>query len=622
MKLFNFSRGGTKSFLVGAAAIALLVFLAYLPALSAGFIWDDDAWVYNNPYVKGERSILKVWYTAEVPGQNYPLTYTFFWVQCRLWGLNPLGYHLSNIVLHILDAVLLWAVLRKLHAPAAWFVAAVFALHPLMVESVAWVTEAKNVLSAFFLFSALLLFLRFELDGKRSSYALSIMLYMLALLSKTSICTFPLILIILRWYREGEVRFKYIRKLLPLFTLSLLAGAFTWYYETGHVGVRGMEWAMPFTARIIIAGKAFWFYLGKLLLPVKLTFIYPRWYPSPERAGEWVFPVTALAFLVFLWLARRRLGRGPFACLASYTVLALPALGFIGFYAQIYSFVADHYVYLAVIGPIAIVSAGASRLISNAWIKNILGCAVLVSLGILTFNQSGIYLDPETLWLDTIKKNPRAWMAHNNLGVLYARQGRLNKAIDRYSEALRINPDHAGALNKLGEALALQGRFDEAVARYSEALRISPGYAEAHYNLGKALARKGAFDEAILHYSRAIRFKPGHAAAHYNLGNALAAQGAFDAAVAQYAEALRIKPDHEKAHVNLGNACQKLGRYPYAVRAYKRAILINTDNVSAHFNLGIAYLHLGDGDSALYEYGVLKDLDGDMAAKLLDSMQE
>jgi hypothetical protein len=286
-----------KNFLLGSGLVTLLILGAYSPVLKAGFIWDDDFWVYHNPVVRGEESISRIWYTAAVPGQNYPLTYTFFWAQRRFWSFNPVGYHLTNLLLHALNVLLLWMILRRLKLKSAFAAALIYGIHPLLVESVAWITEAKNLLSAFFVFSSFIFFLEFEDRGKKSAYFLSLSLFLLALFSKTFVAPFPLAVLVLSRYRSGRIRRVVLKAIIPFLVLSLLAGAFTWIYEVRHVGVQGEEWAFSGVERILIAGRAFWFYPGKMILPLRLTFMYPRWAISPAGGMAWLYPILMIAVL-------------------------------------------------------------------------------------------------------------------------------------------------------------------------------------------------------------------------------------------------------------------------------------------------------------------------------------
>jgi Flp pilus assembly protein TadD len=610
--------------LIGAGGLCLIILAAYLPVFRAGFVWDDDAWVWANPHVRGERSILRVWHTDESLGQNYPLTYTFFWLEARLWGFHPFGYHLANVLLHGADAVLLWLILRRLKLRGAWAAAAAFGLHPINVESVAWVTEAKNVLSAFFLLSSLLAFLRWEEQRRASRYAASLALYFLALTAKTFVATFPLALLTLRWWRGEKISRRMLGETAPFLLLSLLAGAYTWRLEVAHVGTRGEPWSLAWPERILVAGRALWFYLAKIVFPVRLSFVYPRWEISAGDAVVWLYPLLAAIILIAFW-NRRRKGRGAFAAAALYAVLLAPALGFISFYAQIYSFVADHYAYLAAAVPIAAAASLAGALPPR--VARAAGAAVLSVLFLLTTLQTGKYRDSQTLFRDVIEKNGACWLARNNLANDLFAEGKTAEAIAELETALRTRPDdprllanlghallrtgraeeaepllrkaiavdpaYAPARNTLGVLLFEGGRTDEAIREYEEAIRIDPASGEAHNNLAEALIYRGRTAEAAPHLDRAIRLQPAYPEAHNNRGIALSRMGLLEQAIREYDEAIRLRPLYAEAHYNAGIDLDSLGRFEEAAARYRRAIEIRPAYAEAHANLGVTLSRQG-----------------------------
>jgi tetratricopeptide (TPR) repeat protein len=636
-----------KQYFAGAAALAALVFIAFAPALAGGFVWDDDFWVHKNPHITGGKNIWEVWYSPSFPGQNYPLTYTFFRGQFLLWGYVPFGYHFANLLLHSLDAVLVWTILRRLKVRGAWIAAAVFAVHPLMTESVAWVTELKNTLSALFLLSSCVVFLDWEEKGKRGRLRLSWALYFLALSAKTYISVFPFVLFILVWLRRNTISRKAVFAILPFMLLSLLAGAFTWYFEIWHVGVRGEEWEMAAAGRFVIAGRVFWFYLGKLVLPVDFTFIYPRWAIDPSSARQWAYPALAALFGAVLWFLRRVAGRGLPAAFACYLVLVSPSLGFVSFYAQVYSFVADHYAYLAVIGPIALAADAFSRLVSRS-VRRLVAAAVLAGLACLSFRQSGAYRDLETLWRDTLRKNPAAEMAHNNLGVLLLDRGEIDEAIARCRESVRLNPRNGLAWNNLGLALVGRGETAEAIKAYDRAIELRPNQAEFYGGKAYALEHAGKREEAREYYDRALRLQPNlaeallrrgalrgetgdragaeedvrsalaadpsSAQAHNQLGLLLARKGEATEAEKHYREAVRLNPSLREAQANLVNVLAESGRVAEAVSFYRDFARDDPGNPRVRYNLAVALAKTGQAEEAIAEYRRTIGLDPAYAA--------
>jgi len=509
----------------GFAALVGVTLLAYLPALRAGFIWDDDPHVTQNELLRTWRGLADIWLKPGATPQYYPLTHTSWWVQYHLWGLAPLGYHLVNVLLHGVSAGVLWLVLRRVRVPGAWTAAAVFALHPVHVESVAWVTELKNVQSGFFYLLALLAYLRWSLRGDaepgggRWMYALLLLCFACALLSKTVTGTLPVVIALVLWWKRGRLAPGQIVALVPFAAMSVVAGSATAWMERHHVGAIGEEWALSLPERCLVAGRALCFYAAKLVWPSELAFVYTRWTLDPHAWWQWLFPLGAGTALVALAALRRQLGPAPLVAALYFVVTLGPALGFVDVYPMRYSFVADHFQYLASIGPIALLVAAATvtmeRVLPAA--RRPLGGVVLASLGVLVWHQAGVYATPETLWRDTLAKTPSAWMAHNNLGLLLQNEGRLDEAAEHFREATRIRPAYPEALYNLGNALAAEGRLAEAEEQYERALALDDRFAVVHNNLGNVLVMQGRVDEGKQHFRRALALNPSYADAQRNL---------------------------------------------------------------------------------------------------------
>jgi len=537
-----------------AAALLVLVLLAYLPALGAGFIWDDDDHVTENPTLRTVDGLRRIWLEIGAVPQYYPVVHTTFWIEYRLWGLAPLGYHLTNVLLHALSAILLWCLLRRLAIPGAWLAAAVFALHPVHVESVAWVTERKNVLSAAFYLAAAHAWLSFRpLDGDRPAvretwrgYAAVVALFLGALLSKTVTATFPAAMLLIVWWKTGRVPRRQILPAAPLLAVGAAMGVLTAWMERSVVGAAGGAWDLTFAERLLVAGRAAWFYAAKLVWPRPLIFIYPRWPIDAGSAAQYLPPIAAASVLVLLWAMRGRIGRAPLAGSLFFVGTLFPALGFLNVYPMRYSFVADHFQYLASLGVLVPVVGCAAASIPDRgpWHRSapVLGAALLAVLGALTLRQSAVYSDPETLWRDTLAKNPGAFSAHNNLGALLLARGDTREAREHFEQAARIAPDAPEAYDNLGIVLHEEGRYAEAIELYRKALDLDPLFADAHNNLAITLAAVGKLDEAVFQFEEAIRARPSFARARYNLGLALLRLGRADAAFSALAEAARYDP--------------------------------------------------------------------------------
>jgi Flp pilus assembly protein TadD len=540
-------------------ALSLLLVVAtvvvYFPAWYGTPIWDDDAHLTKSE-LRSLAGLAQIWIQPGATQQFYPLAHTVFWLENQLWGTWPFGYHLVNILLHSLSSLILFRILRELEIPGAFLATAIFALHPIQAESVAWISELKNTLSSVFYFGSGLAYLKFAQDKKVLPYATALVLFILGLMSKTVIASLPGALLVVFWWKRGKLSWRQdVYPLLPFFAVGVTAGLFTAWVERTLVGATGSEFNFSIFERFLIAGRVVWFYLGKLLWPVDLMFVYPRWQVNPSVWWQSIYPLATLLLLAALmWLSRWR--RGPLAALLFYVGTLFPVLGFINVYPFRYSFVADHFQYLAGLGIIVPFSAGTALLLRGLprWSQSsgFLLCTVLpATLFILTWRQCAMYTDASTVWQTTIKRNPKAWMAHENLGVLFLETGRPEDAIDQFNKALTIKPDHASAEANLGNAFLRMGQLDEAIVYYEKALQLKSDSAEFQYNLANALLRKGEFDEAVSHFRRALELKPRDADFHNNLGTVLLQKGDLDGAIDQYQQALELKPADVKAQANL-----------------------------------------------------------------------
>ena len=625
-----------------AFGLLLLVatLLAYAPAWHAGFIWDDNGHV-TRPDLRSLHGLWRIWAEPGATQQYYPFLHSAFWLEHRLWGDSPLGYHLANIAMHAAAAFLLFRVLRALALPGAWLGASAFALHPVCVESVAWVSEQKNTLSAVFYMAAALAYLRFDRGRRAPWYALATALFLLALATKTVTATLPAALLVVVWWKRGRLSWRAdALPLLPWLLMGAAAGVLTAWVERNLIGATGTPYGLGPAARFLLAGRALWFYLGKVAWPARLTFVYPRWTVDAGAAWQYLYPAAAAAALAGLFWLRRR-SRGPLAAALLYAGTLLPALGFVDVFPFVYSYVADHFQYVA---AAAAISAGAAALTSAAarlpgsWrpVAAAAGASALAALAFLTWRQCSAYADAETLWRTTIARNPRCWMAYENLGGVLMEAGRLDEAADQFRRALEAKPDDDGAMNELGVALLQEGRSEEAIAQFRRALLVAPRRAETHINIGVALLGAGRPDEAAAHLATALEIEPGNAKAHKNLalafmrrsqwhgaaeqlaraaeaepgnaetlnnlGLALVRDGRPGPAISQFRRAVEISPGFAEAHANLATQLALEGAVDEAAAHFQRAAELDPGNADAHFNLGNALLQLGRADQAIAQF--------------------
>lgn len=544
----------------GTIVILLITIAVHSPSLRSGFIWDDDDYVTENNTLTDPGGLYRIWTEPGATPQYYPLVFTSYWLEYRLWGLNPLGYHLVNILLHAAIAALLWALLRRLELPGAYLAAFVFALHPVHVESVAWITERKNVLSGLFYFLSLIVFLRYHplSGGDRSSHApwtvylLSIALFVCALLSKTVTCSLPAVILLIFWWKHGSIGRRLAGLMTPFFALGIFFAFVTVWMERHHVGAQGSEWSLTLIDRVIVAGHSLWFYLGKLIVPVDLSFIYRRWETDGAAPLQLLYPVSFLLLLAALWFSRSKIGRGPTTALLIFAGTLVPALGFIDIYPMRYSFVADHFQYLASIAVIVLLislaTLGIRRLGSIQRGVTWSGSIVLLGiLALLTWNRAAAFRDPESLWVDTVNKNPTSWMAHHNLAMIYEEESSGDRAALHYRRAIELRPDLSQSYFNLGTVLSKQRRWSEARSNFESAIDREPDYPDAHLHLGNVLFRQGHAVEAIESYREALRLDPGKLSAHKNLAHVSTEIGRWSDAVNHYKAALRIDPNDVRA---------------------------------------------------------------------------
>jgi tetratricopeptide (TPR) repeat protein len=540
----------------GLLAIPLLTVVAYAPALRAGFVWDDDAHVVNEESLRGLRGLARIWLKPGATCQYYPVTFTGFWIQYRLWGLNPKGYHAVNVALHAANALLLWMLLLRLGFRGAWAAAAIFALHPLHAMSVAWITELKNVLSLFLGLIASLLFFALPVDfrGGRSRLllGLSLAFFSLALLAKTAVASLPLGWLLALWWKR-DIEYRDGIRLLPFFVLAVAAGLATVLFEQMSVFAPKERLTLRLGERVVLAGHAFWFYLGKFLWPRGLSFTYPRWSTTLADWRNLAWVAATIAALAGAWSLRQRLGRGPFAALAFFFV-AGPAIVLIHtLYMMQYTPVANHWAYvagIAIIAPAVHLAARFSGRIGRAAgiVPATLALAALIPL---TFGATRTYANVETLWRETLSRNPGCILSLNNLGLICTENGRAVEAIGLFRRAIESDPSFGKLHHNLGNALVRVGNLEDGLKAYRRAIEIRPDYVAAHRSLATALIRARRFAEAADALRAALRYAPGDVAFHNDLGACLIQSGRFQEAEAPLSEALRLDPQSEITRRNL-----------------------------------------------------------------------
>jgi hypothetical protein len=488
------ARPARNGFWLQALLLVLAGYWIYAPALHGGWLWDDGDEIFRNPLLRDPAGWWKIWIT---PGgvDYFPLKTTLQWCLWQAGGARPALYHLTSLALHVVSGLLFWRLLARLGVRLAWWGGLLFVVHPLAVESVAWISELKNTLSLPLLLLAMLAYLDFEDFRTARAYVLSLGFFLLALLGKTSVVMFPAVILLYGWSKRGRIGRRDIGDSLPFFVLSAGFGLVTLWFQ--HVRATA-EWALPAVSpgsRLISAGLAIAFYFEKGVFPSGLLPIYPEWHLHPLSFWQCLpWPILAIA-LGGCWIRRSTWGRPALLGLGFFLLNLVPVLGFVPMAYHHIAWVADHFAYLSLLGLLGLGVAGAGRVVdrweraSAAWLRP---CAMGVAAGVVVAlawesrAYASWFRSEETLWTRTLRRDPSLWMAHKNLGYAWSEQGRIPEAIDEYAVALSLNPDFPEAHNNLGSLLAERGQLPEALAQFQEAVRLAPHYWAARANLERA----------------------------------------------------------------------------------------------------------------------------------------
>ena len=604
--------------MIGAILIAGVSLAAYFPSLKGGFIFDDEVLVSKNDLMKSSDGLRAIWFSTR-PYEYYPISYTSFWIEWRLWRTNPLGYRITNLLLHVFACLLLWAALRKLAVPGSFLAALLFAVHPVNVESVAWIAQLRNMLALVFFLLSILWYVRAddwaatqekdkgkrgEVEARRTAgssgiwYWLSLLAFIAAMLSKGSVAILPAVLLGIAWWKRGLVRRSVWFEIIPFAVVAVAFTAVNIWFQThrAHQAIRNAT----FDQRITGAGAIVWFYLAKAVLPIDLLFFYNQWRIDCAQLRWWLPLATAIALTLVLVATqkRNRYGRSlllawGFFCIALVPVLGLTDTGYMQF-----SLVADHYQHIALIGVVSLAAA-----MWDWWYRNSQGVnrktsvvAAAAVAGLLvtqTIRQNRLYGDPIALFEATVRQNPDLWLAHNNLGRALANAGRTSEAIAELNEALRLNSQSADVHDELGSVFRQQGKLPEAIDQYQTGLTIDPASAATCNDLGNAYKQAGQIGQAEEMYRRALQLKPEFPEAHNNLGTLLAKSGKYAEAIEHYQMALLLWPDFSEAHYNLGNALIKAGRPLESVEQFESVLRRKPDDLEAAVNLMSALAEAG-----------------------------
>lgn len=546
--------------------LSLLVFfclIIYVPSLQNGFIWDDDTNLYKNPWIQKTEGLRDIWLTNKMY-QYYPIHFTTFWLEHKLWGLNPFGYHTINLILHILNALLFFWIATKFFPKIAFISTLLFAIHPVQVETVAWITERKNLLSLFFFLLAILAYLRFDRTRRIRDYLFTVGMFVCALLSKPIAVCFISIPVLYKWWRDGKVTWREIRISIVFLVLGLLLAVYTLYLEFYHVGARGSVFDLTFSERFILSGRIIVFYLYRIISPFNFMFFYPRWIINTKIWWQWMFPFAVMLVLGALVIYRKKIGRGILALFVFYIISIFPVLGFINVYGMRFSFVADHFSYLSTPALLLLLCASITFFLDKLNNKFqllyfvsyiILKRTIFIFIVLYLCSESLIltrnYRNEITLWSNLIRENPSSWAAYSNLAAEYSDIGKNEEAIVLCEKAIELDPTIHYTYYTLGNAYNKIGKKKDAIEAYKKAIQIFPGYLEAVNNLASVYVDLGELNEAIELWEKGVQLSPSFSIAHFNLATFYYQQGKYDLAVKHCDEVIRLGYDVDPKFLKL-----------------------------------------------------------------------
>lgn len=544
-----------RTFWLAPLLIAALTFAAYAPVIQNGFIFDDDLHITQNPSLASPDGYRRIW-SGRDSFQYYPLTFSAFKLQRSLWGLNPMGFHLFSVALQSAIAIAIGVLLLRMSVPGAWWVAALFAVHPVHAETVAWATEQKNLFCMLFALAATDRWLAYRANERSRDYALSLGAYAACMLSKTAACLLPFVFIAIDWRQKKPVDRKVLLRLAPFLAFGAVMSLVTVVYERKLLGSES-AFASDLLERPLIVGRTFWFYLGKLIWPAELSFTYQRWAPDAGSPSQWLAPAAALALFAIVWRRREALGRSPAAALVCYLLLLFPVNGIFPNYSNRYSFVADHYVYFASLPLLALVPAALARALANKTAHTVALLSVMIGFAAATHARVPVFRDAQSLWRDTTEKSPDAWMAWYNLG---------------------------------SEDLA-QGRWREAAEHSERAVQLVPGLGIGWFQLGMARWRSGDRAASDYAFARSLRVSPDHGAraaprmslARTYLGISAIEAGRSKEAVEHFRLASELAPDCSSCWINLARAHAQSGDRARALEPCRRGLTLDGNEAAAAF---------------------------------------
>jgi len=596
-------------FLLKITVITLTTLWIFWPTLHGDWLWDDDTVILKNALIHDPDGLRKIWLEPASLIDYFPLTVSAEWLQWQFWHEDTFGYHLTNILLHILNALLIWRLLSKLGLKLAWLGGLLFAVHPVMVESVAWMVELKNTLSLLPFLLAMCSWVDYENEGKRRDYFLALGLFLVAILAKTGVVMFPFVILLYAWWKRDRIAWHDAKASLPFFIVSLAMGLITiWFLHHHAIDSRGME-TLGFFSRVALAGLSMAFYLSKALLPVGLMPIYPRWVINPPSWMQFLPWLLLVGTIYGFWMKRTGWGRHALLGLGFFVVMLFPFMGVVQGSYMGFTWVMDHLLYIPLIGLIGLAVAGLEKIRESLSVPLRFAGAgmVAIMIGLLAWGSHAyaeIYKNEEALWTYELRYNPEAWIAHNNLATALFIKGQYAEAVEQYEQVIQTRPNYFEIQLNLGMALFHANRFDEAIEHYQQALKINPDAAEAHFNLGVSWDQKKQASDAIHEFEETLRLDPNHIAARHNLGLILLQTNHVPEAIAHYEQVVKLIPNETIGHYDLGNALLRANRLPEAMEQFNAVSRLNPDDADAYKDRGYTLIQMGRAREAIKQFEI------------------
>jgi Flp pilus assembly protein TadD len=577
-----------------ALVIVVAGLWVFWPGVRGQWIADDGWYIAGNPLMNDPARIWKAWFQPGSWVEYYPLEETVQYYQWQLWHDNTFGYHLTNILLHLASALLVWRLLAKFGLRLAWLGGLIFAVHPMVVDSVALINELKTSLSLPPFLLALMAWMDYEDKGRPRDYALALAFFIVAMLCKITVAMFPFVILLFAWWKRGAIGWRDSKASAPFFAVSLFLGVMTIraadiYSHSGPVyandtPIGNLLW------RWVLAGENIAFYFSRCFLPVTPLAFYPRWKVDPSAPAQYVPWLVLAGVLCFLWTKRKGWGRHGLLGVGFFLIMLAPFWGLNWISYMNFTWVLDHLLYVPILGLIGLVIAGidgVGRELPPSLRPFGMGLVAVV-IGWLAWNShayASMFTDEATLAAYNVRYDPGSSAMHNNLGFALANEGRLPEALEQFQIAFRLDPQAANCSENLGDVLLGLGRVQDSLRQQEITVKLRPAWPQAHISLGNSLKSAGRGNEAIAEYEEAVRIEPSSAWMHYYLGLELRRNNRLPEAIEQYREALAIKPSYADAHNSLAIALYALGRTDEAREHFEQALKIDPDNKNARDNL-------------------------------------